>query len=51
MTGLAVTADIAAQLGMTENAIRQGVLPISATLSIITARGIAHTVATPGDIE
>ena len=32
-------AEIAARLGMTENAIRQAFLPISATLSIIIARG------------
>jgi len=36
---------------MTENAIRQGVLPIRQRYQSVLREEIAHTVATPGDIE
>ena len=44
-------ADIAARLGMTENAIRQAFYRFRQRYQSILREEIAHTVATPGDIE
>ncbi len=44
-------ADIAAQLGMTENAIRQAFYRFRQRYQSLLREEIAHTVATPGDIE
>ncbi len=44
-------AEIAAQLGMTENAIRQAFYRFRQRYQSLLREEIAHTVATPGDIE
>src|SRR6267143_2176082 len=44
-------ADIAAHLGMTENAIRQAFYRFRQRYQSLLREEIAHTVATPGDIE
>jgi RNA polymerase sigma factor (sigma-70 family) len=44
-------ADIAAQLGMTENATRQAFYRFRQHYQSLLREEIAHTVATPGDIE
>jgi RNA polymerase sigma factor (sigma-70 family) len=44
-------AEIAARLGMTENAIRQAFYRFRQRYQSILREEIAHTVATPGDIE
>ena len=44
-------ADIATQLGMTENAIRQPFYRFRQRYQSLLREEIAHTVATPGDIE
>jgi len=44
-------ADIAAQLGMTENAVRQAFHRFRHRYQALLREEIAHTVATPGDIE
>jgi len=44
-------ADIAAQLGMTENAVRQAFHRFRQRYQELLREEIAHTVATPGDIE
>jgi RNA polymerase sigma factor (sigma-70 family) len=44
-------AQIAAQLGMTENAVRQAFYRFRQRYQSLLREEIAHTVATPGDIE
>jgi DNA-directed RNA polymerase specialized sigma24 family protein len=44
-------ADIAAHLGMTENAVRQAFHRFRQRYQSLLREEIAHTVATPGDIE
>ncbi len=44
-------AEIAAQLGMTENAVRQAFYRFRQRYQSLLREGIANTVATPGDIE
>ena len=44
-------ADIAAQLGMTENAVRQAFYRFRQRYQSLLREEIAHTVATPADIE
>ena len=44
-------AEIAARLGMTENAIRQAFYRFRQRYQSLLREEIAHTVATPGDIE
>ena len=44
-------ADVARQLGMTENAVRQAFHRFRQRYRSILREEIAHTVATPGDIE
>jgi len=44
-------ADIAARLGMTENAVRQAFHRFRQRYQSLLREEIAHTVATPGDIE
>ncbi len=44
-------ADVAAQLGMTENAVRQAFHRFRHRYQILLREEIAHTVATPADIE
>jgi DNA-directed RNA polymerase specialized sigma24 family protein len=44
-------AEIAARLGMTENAVRQAFYRFRQRYQLILREEIAHTVATPGDIE
>jgi RNA polymerase sigma factor (sigma-70 family) len=44
-------ADIAAHLGMTENAVRQALHRFRQRYQVLLREEIAHTVATPGDIE
>jgi len=44
-------ADIAAQLGMTENAVSQAFYRFRQSYQSLLREEIAHTVATPGDIE
>jgi len=44
-------AEIAAQLGMTENAVRQAFHRFRQRYQLLLREEIAHTVATPGDIE
>ena len=44
-------AEIAAQLGMTENAVRQAFHRFRQRYQSLLREEIAHTVATPGDIE
>jgi hypothetical protein len=44
-------AEIAARLGMTENAIRQAFYRFRQRYQLLLREEIAHTVATPGDIE
>ncbi len=44
-------ADIAARLGMTENAVRQAFYRFRQRYQSLLREEIAHTVATPGDIE
>jgi len=44
-------ADIAAQRGMTENAVRQAFHRFRRRYQLLLREEIAHTVATPGDIE
>ena len=44
-------ADIAAQLGMTENAVRQAFHRFRRRYQLLLREEIAHTVATPSDIE
>ena len=43
--------DIAAQLGMTENAVRQAFYRFRQRYQALLREEIAHTVATPGDVE
>ena len=50
-TGAPSQADIAAQLGMTENAVRQAFHRFRQRYQLLLREEIAHTVATPGDIE
>src|SRR4051812_46288757 len=49
--GAASQADIAAHLGMKENAVRQAFYRFRQRYQSILREEIAHTVATPGDIE
>jgi RNA polymerase sigma factor (sigma-70 family) len=49
--GAASQAEIAARLGMTENAIRQAFYRFRQRYQALLREEIAHTVATPGDIE
>jgi RNA polymerase sigma factor (sigma-70 family) len=49
--GSASQAEIAAQLGMTENAVRQAFYRFRQRYQSLLREEIAHTVATPGDIE
>ena len=49
--GASSQAEIAAQLGMTENAIRQAFHRFRQRYQSLLREEIAHTVATPGDIE
>jgi len=49
--GAASQADIAAQLGMTENAVRQAFHRFRQRYQSLLREEIAQTVATPGDIE
>ena len=44
-------ADVAARLGMTENATRQAFYRFRQRYQALLREEIAHTVATPGDIE
>jgi RNA polymerase sigma factor (sigma-70 family) len=44
-------ADIAGQLGMTDNAVRQAFYRFRQRYQLLLREEIAHTVATPGDIE
>lgn len=44
-------ASVAAQLGMTENAVRQAFHRFRQRYQLLLREEIAHTVATPGDIE
>lgn len=44
-------ADIAAQLGMTSNAVRQAFHRFRQRYQLLLREEIAHTVATPGDVE
>jgi RNA polymerase sigma factor (sigma-70 family) len=44
-------ADVAAQLGMTENAVRQAFHRFRRRYQLLLREEIAHTVATPSDIE
>jgi RNA polymerase sigma factor (sigma-70 family) len=44
-------SDIASQLGMTENAVRQAFHRFRRRYRLLLREEIAHTVATPGDIE
>jgi len=44
-------AEIAARLGMTENAVRQAFYRFRQRYQTLLRQEIAHTVATPGDIE
>jgi DNA-directed RNA polymerase specialized sigma24 family protein len=44
-------ADIAGQLGMTENAVRQAFYRFRQRYQSLLRQEIAHTVATPGDVE
>src|SRR5678815_5482270 len=44
-------ADIAAQLGMTENGVRQAFYRFRRRYQLLLREEIAHTVATPSDIE
>jgi hypothetical protein len=44
-------ADIAVALGMTENAVRQAFHRFRQRYQLLLREEIAHTVATPGDIE
>jgi RNA polymerase sigma factor (sigma-70 family) len=44
-------ADIASQLGMTENAVRQAFHRFRRRYQLLLREEIAHTVATPGDID
>ena len=44
-------AEIATQLGMTENALRQAFYRFRQRYQLLLREEIAHTVATPGDIE
>jgi RNA polymerase sigma-70 factor (ECF subfamily) len=44
-------AETAAQLGMTENALRQAFYRFRQRYQLSLREEIAHTVATPGDIE
>lgn len=44
-------AEIAAKLGMTENALRQAFYRFRQRYQLLLREEIAHTVATPGDIE
>jgi RNA polymerase sigma factor (sigma-70 family) len=44
-------AEIAARLGMTENALRQAFYRFRQRYQLLMREEIAHTVATPGDIE
>ena len=49
--GASSQAEIAARLGMTENAIRQAFYRFRQRYQLLMREEIAHTVATPGDIE
>jgi RNA polymerase sigma-70 factor (ECF subfamily) len=49
--GVPSQADIAAQLGMTENAVSQAYHRFRQSYQSLLREEIAHTVATPGDIE
>jgi RNA polymerase sigma-70 factor (ECF subfamily) len=49
--GSPLQAEIAAQLGMTENALRQAFYRFRQRYQSLLREEIAHTVATPGDIE
>jgi len=44
-------ASVAAQLGMTENAVRQAFYRFRQRYQLLLREEIAHTVATPGDVE
>jgi DNA-directed RNA polymerase specialized sigma24 family protein len=44
-------ADIAGQLGMTDNAVRQAFYRFRQRYQLLLREEIAHTVATPGDVE
>jgi len=44
-------ANVAAQLGMTENAVRQAFYRFRQRYQLLLREEIAHTVATPGDVE
>jgi RNA polymerase sigma factor (sigma-70 family) len=49
--GAPTQADIAAQLGMTANAVRQAFHRFRLRYQLLLREEIAHTVATPGDVE
>jgi RNA polymerase sigma factor (sigma-70 family) len=49
--GVPSQADIAAELGMTENAVRQAFHRFRQSYQLLLREEIAHTVSTPGDIE
>src|SRR5438067_12443718 len=49
--GLPSQAEIAARLGMTENAVRQAFYRFRQRYQVLLREEIANTVATPGDIE
>jgi RNA polymerase sigma factor (sigma-70 family) len=44
-------AEIAAELGMTENAVKQAFHRLRQRYRVLLREGIAHTVAQPGDVE
>ena len=44
-------ADVAGQLGMTDNAVRQAFYRFRQRYQLLLREEIAHTVATPGDVE
>jgi RNA polymerase sigma-70 factor (ECF subfamily) len=44
-------ANVAAQLGMTENAVRQAFHRFRLRYQSLLLEEIAHTVATPGDVQ
>ena len=49
--GSSSQVEIAARLGMTENALRQAFYRFRQRYQLLLREEIAHTVATPGDIE
>lgn len=49
--GVPSQGEVAAQLGMTENAVRQGFYRFRQRYQSLLREELAHTVATPGEIE